>query len=86
MIDEGEVDWKLIAISKDDPKFNFYQSLANVEPDVMKSIINWFQFYKTTDGKPENKFEYDGNAMDIVFTNEVIMNAHHHWKKLIQKK
>ncbi|KAL2894485.1 Soluble inorganic pyrophosphatase 6 chloroplastic [Bienertia sinuspersici] len=59
MIDEGELDWKIIAISLDDPKASLVNDVEDVEkhfPGTLTAIRDWFRDYKIPDGKPANKF------------------------------
>ncbi|KAH8092372.1 inorganic diphosphatase [Aureococcus anophagefferens] len=48
MIDDGELDWKVVAIAESDP-------LAKELDD----IADWFRWYKTPDDKPINAFGFD---------------------------
>lgn len=82
LIDEGEVDWKLIAIA--DKWAHQYRDLKDVNPSVLASIKNWFQYYKTVDGKPENKFAFKGEFLDADIAINVLEEAHHEWKELVQ--
>eukprot|EP00494_Astrolonche_serrata_P024361 UN24619 len=64
LIDEGETDWKIIGINRENPlaaKLNSFEDIDKVCGDKVRSgIIEWFKMYKTTDGKPENTFFHDG--------------------------
>ncbi|GHP01430.1 V-ATPase V0 sector subunit c'' [Pycnococcus provasolii] len=75
MIDDGEVDWKLIAIRTDDPKADAVNDVADVEkefPGELEKIRVWFRDYKMPDGKPANEFGYDDKCMDKAFALGVI--------------
>ena len=55
MIDDGELDWKLIAVRTDDPLAAQLNDIADVEallPGTVSGIREWFRWYKTPDGKP----------------------------------
>ena len=55
MIDEGEVDWKVIVINVNDPKAALVNSLADCElhfPGQIARVREWFTWYKAVDGKP----------------------------------
>jgi len=85
MIDDGELDWKLIAISVDDPAAKDLQTIADVEakmPGVVSGIREWFRWYKTPDGKPLNAFGFDEKVLDAKAAIEVIEETHAAWKKL----
>merc|ERR1712060_304397 len=88
MIDEGELDWKVIAIRKDDQLAAELQCIRDVEtrcPGVISGIREWFRWYKTPDGKPLNQFGFDEKAVDRSHALEVIAETHEAWKQL-QKK
>jgi len=85
MIDDGELDWKLIAINNEDPLAAKLNDIADVEakcPGVVSGIREWFRWYKTPDGKPLNAFGYDEKALDKSKAIEVIAETHDVWKKL----
>uniref|UniRef100_A0A383VDD7 inorganic diphosphatase n=1 Tax=Tetradesmus obliquus TaxID=3088 RepID=A0A383VDD7_TETOB len=49
MIDDGELDWKVIAINSADPKAAAVNSLEDVErefPGQLNAILEWFRAYK----------------------------------------
>ena len=55
MIDEGEVDWKVVVINVADPKAALLNSLADAEahfPGEIARVKEWFTWYKAVDGKP----------------------------------
>ncbi|OLY82600.1 Inorganic pyrophosphatase [Smittium mucronatum] len=86
MIDEGETDWKVIAIDVTDPLASSVNDVEDIQtyfPGLLKASVEWFKFYKVPDGKPENQFGFGGQAKDKKFTNEIIEETHAFWKKLI---
>lgn len=89
MIDSGELDWKVIAINKDDPleeKINSIDDLEKELPHTISGIREWFRWYKTPDGKPLNTFGYDGKVLDQDETIHVIEETHQYWKDLVSGK
>jgi len=85
MIDEGELDWKIIAISMADPLAHELHDLEHLEakcPEVISGIREWFRWYKTPDGKPLNSFGFEGRALPRAKANEVISVAFDHWREL----
>ena len=83
MVDEGEMDWKVIAINRDDKRCEYINTIADVErvmPGKIQSIVNWFKQYKVPDGKPLNTFAFDDQAKDADYAMEVIKKTHEHWK------
>lgn len=85
MIDDGELDWKIIAINSEDPLFSQLNDISDVEaklPGVVSGIREWFRWYKTPDDKPLNAFGYNEKALDKKFALEVIEETHGYWKNL----
>lgn len=89
LIDEGETDWKIITIDVNDPtasELNDVTDIEKVYPGLMKATVEWFKIYKIPDGKPENKFAFDGKAIAKNSAWDVIDEVHQHWKSLIQSE
>jgi len=85
MIDEGELDWKVIAINVDDPKAPLVNDVEDVErefPGDLQKIMVWFRDYKTPDGKPQNSYGYDSKCMNKEFAKAVIAETHTFYKAL----
>jgi|TARA_B100001142_G_C14008928_1_gene529647 inorganic pyrophosphatase len=85
MIDDGELDWKVIAIAADDPKAKDVNDVADVEkhfPGELEKIRVWFRDYKTPDGKPQNAFGLDDECMDKAYTMAVIEETSGFYDKL----
>merc|ERR1712212_986124 len=86
MIDEGETDWKLIAIDVNDPLAPRLSDISDVEehmPGFLKATVEWFKIYKMPDGKPENQFAFNGAPKDREFAHQIILETHDYWKALI---
>ncbi|PKI51193.1 hypothetical protein CRG98_028400 [Punica granatum] len=60
VIDEGELDWKTVTISSDDPRASIENDVDDVEKYFLginlTAIRDWFRDCKIPDGKPANKF------------------------------
>jgi len=82
MIDDGELDWKVVAISTDDPLAAEYNDIDDVPAAVKDGIREWFRWYKTPDDKPLNGFGFDEKFLDVAETKKVIEETHEFWKKL----
>merc|ERR1712216_871636 len=79
MIDDGELDWKVICISTSDPKASDINDVADVEkhmPGELEKIRVWFRDYKTPDGKPQNMFGLDDKCMPSAYAKDVIEETH----------
>ena len=51
MIDSGEGDDKIIAVPKDDPRFDEIQDLADINKHTLKEMQHFFETYKSIEGK-----------------------------------
>lgn len=88
LIDEGETDWKLLAIDVNDPLADEMNDVADIDkhfPGLLRATVEWFQFYKVPDGKPENQFAFNAEAKNAAFAKNVISEVHEFWKKLVNK-
>uniref|UniRef100_A0A8C6BCP2 inorganic diphosphatase n=1 Tax=Monodon monoceros TaxID=40151 RepID=A0A8C6BCP2_MONMO len=89
LIDQGETDWKLIAINVNDPeasKFHDIEDVKKYKPGYLEATLNWFRFYKIPEGKPENQFAFNGEFKNKAFALEVIKSTHECWKALLMEK
>ncbi|KAF7143245.1 hypothetical protein RHSIM_Rhsim05G0094600 [Rhododendron simsii] len=88
MIDEGELDWKIIAISLDDPKASLVNDIDDVEkhfPGTLTAIRDWFRDYKIPDGKPANKFGLGNKAANKDYALKVITETNESWARLVKR-
>lgn len=72
LIDEGETDWKLVAIDVTDDKADQINRVDDVEvhfPGLLKATHEWFRNYKIPAGKPPNRFGFDGKFKDADFAH-----------------
>lgn len=89
LIDEGETDWKIIAIDINDPLASQMNDVSDVDkhfPGLLKATLEWFKIYKIPDGKPENKFAFNGEAKNKDFALKVIEEVHKFWRALVKKE
>ena len=85
MIDDGELDWKVVAINSEDEMASKLNDIDDVEkemPGVVSGIREWFRWYKTPDDKPLNAFGFDEECLPKAKALEVIEETHGHWKAL----
>jgi len=86
LLDEGETDWKVLAIDVNDPLASKLNDIEDVErhlPGLIRATNEWFRIYKIPDGKPENQFAFSGEAKNKRYATEVIHECSEAWKKLI---
>eukprot|EP00755_Sulcionema_specki_P005162 Sspe_Gene.31991::Locus_15711_Transcript_1_1_Confidence_1.000_Length_896::g.31991::m.31991/K01507/ppa; inorganic pyrophosphatase len=91
MIDEGETDWKMIALPAKTPEFDNVRTLKDLQqhPSLNKrlaDVIHWFRYYKTTDGKPENTFGFNSEYQDEQYCLKVIEEASDQYQQLLAGK
>jgi inorganic pyrophosphatase len=85
MIDDGELDWKMIAINSEDPLFSQLNDIEDVEtkcPGTISGIREWFRWYKTPDDKPLNAFGFDEKCLNKKMAEEVIQETHEYYMNL----
>ncbi|CAH0479383.1 unnamed protein product [Peronospora belbahrii] len=84
LVDQGEVDHKILVLSlsdKDADKINSVSDLQSVKPGVLEALMDWLKKYKIPEGKSENMFsqEYPTSADRAI---EIIVDTHKRWQKL----
>lgn len=62
MVDSGDVDDKLIAVPKDDPRFDTYQDLSDINPHTLKEIEHFYSTYKKLQNKVVEVKGFQGKA------------------------
>jgi inorganic pyrophosphatase len=85
MLDDGELDWKVIAVAADDELAGSLEDVSDVEaklPGVISGIREWFRWYKTPDGKPLNEFGFGESAVGRDKTLAIIEETHQAWERL----
>merc|ERR1712232_1429315 len=85
MIDDGELDWKIIAVALDDDLAAELHDITDVEekmPWVVTGIREWFRWYKTPDGKALNSFGFKEEAVNKATAIDVIDETHQAWARL----
>ena len=86
MIDEGETDWKMLALSIDDPlskKINNLHDLKINIKGLLPAIFEWFKKYKLPTKNKLNEFAFGEKAGDEKMAKKLIEQGHNHWKKLV---
>lgn len=89
LLDEGETDWKVLAIDVNDPLASKINNIADIEkykPGLIDATREWFKKYKMPDGKPENQFAFEGECKDKQYALEVVHDCHEAWNMLIAGK
>lgn len=86
LIDDGELDWKIIAINVEDPIASQVENLDDVNlhlPGILDATREWFRNYKIPAGKPPNSFAFHEQYRNVNETLETIQECHEAWKRLL---
>merc|ERR1712096_600776 len=89
LVDEGETDWKVIAIDVNDPDADKLNDISDVEalkPGYLKDTREWFRIYKVPAGKPLNQFALNEEFQNSEYAKKVINETHGFWQQLISGK
>jgi inorganic pyrophosphatase len=84
LIDQGESDWKIIAINTADPsyeKVHDSRDLAFHFPTAEQTIREWFRSYKVADGKGVNTFAFGERVLPKAEALDVIEECGVAWGK-----
>ena len=85
MIDDGELDWKVIAIATDDPLAGELNDIGDVEAKctgVISGVREGRRGYKTPDDKPINAFGFGEECLGKAKALEAIAETNAAWKGL----
>lgn len=88
LIDDGEIDWKIISISNQSEDFDKVNDLADVNkyyPGLLQGIKFWFANYKVKN-EFKNEFLHNGDFLNVQDTLKIIDECHASWKVLVNKK
>ena len=70
MVDNGKLDYKLIAVVDCDPRYNHYQQIEDINPFVLKEIANFFANYKVLQGVSVEAGSYHNAAEALKIIEE----------------
>ena len=87
LIDQGETDWKVLAIDVQEAMDRKINSLADFEklyPGRVGAVREWFRTYKTLEGKGLNEFIADGIVFGVDRTLEVIYETNVQYRKMLE--
>jgi 3'-phosphoadenosine 5'-phosphosulfate synthase len=87
LIDEGEMDNKILCIAMTDPDVSRINSCADldvVKPGLLDNLRDWLKNYKTSDGKPVNTLgsEIPGSVSEAM---SIVKETNERWKTLCGK-
>ncbi|MDR0831774.1 MAG: inorganic diphosphatase [Bacillales bacterium] len=82
MLDQGEVDEKIIAIAIADPMWNTYNEVSQLPPHYVRETKHFFEIYKNL----ENKQTIVEGVNDKVSAIRIIRECLERYKKVILKE
>jgi inorganic pyrophosphatase len=85
MIDDGQMDWKIICVNHADAISRFLEDIDDVPkflPGCLEALREWLRVYKICQGGVENKFAFNGEFRDKAFAMKVISESHRMWENL----
>jgi len=85
LIDQGELDHKVIVIDIEDPlaaRINSIGELNAEKPGMLEDLIEWLKMYKTTDGKAVNTLSSDIPKSSAEAT-VIVEECHKSWAGLV---
>jgi inorganic pyrophosphatase len=86
LIDAGETDWKILAVSAEDPLAPLLNDIDDVDvhiPGAIVALMKWLKFYKAP---VINEFAFDGEPKGRAFAEKVIKDTHLSWQALMTEK
>jgi len=86
LIDAGETDWKVIAVSAEDPLAPLLNNVDDLHvhiPGVMEALTKWLRLYKLP---VMNEFAFNGEPRTREFAEALIRDTHESWKMLVEER
>ena len=79
LIDEDELDWKVIGINNKDENFKKYKNINDVPDYIKLGIREWFRWYKYPDNLKLNEYGFNEEFLDKDFAKKIIEITHNDW-------
>lgn len=84
LIDEGEMDWKIMTLKTDDSLSTEYDDIDDVPQAVRDGIREWFRWYKSPDGTVNYFFTNNDEWYNKSVAERIIEGTHEEWLDLVQ--
>eukprot|EP01006_Ploeotia_vitrea_P008941 TRINITY_DN21161_c0_g1_i1.p1 TRINITY_DN21161_c0_g1~~TRINITY_DN21161_c0_g1_i1.p1 ORF type:complete len:269 (-),score=27.37 TRINITY_DN21161_c0_g1_i1:92-898(-) len=84
MIDDNEMDWKIIVVRVDNllgNAFHCIEDVFNKASGALEELREWWRVYKVAAGGKETKFAFNGEYLDAAEAKEIVHLSHDLWKK-----
>jgi len=88
LIDEGEVDHKILCIAEGSEhykKINDVEDLEKYYEGTVNRLVHWLKFYKTSDGKGVNEIDNNEVSLTVEEALAVVKETREDWKMLCEK-
>jgi inorganic pyrophosphatase len=86
MIDEGETDWKILAINTADENAAKYNDFGDVPQSTVEKVFTFLRDYKIPAGNGPNQFAFNSELQPKKLAIEVTELAYEHWHNAITGK
>jgi inorganic pyrophosphatase len=90
LIDQGELDWKVLAIrcdlDEDGKQMHDEEQDEHILRSRVPGVLDWFRNYKIAEGKSENTFGFNETILDASFAARVVQETHEMWSKQFNSK
>ncbi len=73
MLDNNEIDDKIIAIPFEDPTWNNYKDISELSPHIESEIMHFFSVYKSLEKKPTAAITSHGKEKAVKIIEEAIV-------------
>jgi len=86
MINDGEVDWKVVVIPADYANTSEISNANDLEkefPGELESIYEWFRDYKIPSGDPPTDFGYNGTCVHGEMVDQVLQSTNALYTNLV---
>ncbi|TAL40579.1 MAG: inorganic diphosphatase [Chitinophagaceae bacterium] len=81
MIDQGQVDDKIIAVASKDPSVNHIKKIEDIPPHFIAELRNFFEQYKVLENKKVEIDNFQDKATAIRIINDAIAFYKENFKK-----
>jgi len=83
MIDEGETDWKVLAINAAHPDAHKYNDFGDVPQEIVTRVFTFLRDYKIPAGSGPNQFAFNSELKDKALALTVVEETNSHWKEIV---
>ena len=82
LIDDNEIDWKIIAINDKDMYYDKYNDINDIPEYIQSGIREWFRWYKYPCDNIINRYLDNEKFHNKKFGIDIIEECHTEWEKM----